>query len=98
MGDLVIRGDVMADLHKTFSTITRRMENVRKVIGGSDGEAVGAEKLIDEVHDFADEWKYGITQIGETTAATVEMIDEIATKFDELDKDLMETLTKAEGG
>ncbi|MHA4816223.1 hypothetical protein ACXZ65_17910 [Streptomyces aculeolatus] len=88
----------MEDLRKTFSTITRRMENVRKVIGGADGDAVGAEKLVDEVHDFADEWKYGITQIGETTAATVDMIDEIATKFDELDKDLMETLTKAEAG
>ncbi|MFW6692264.1 hypothetical protein [Streptomyces sp. MAR4 CNX-425] len=88
----------MEDLRKTFSTITDRMENVRKVVGGADGDAVGAEKLVGEVHDFADEWKYGITRIGETTAATVEMIDEIATKFDALDKDLMETLTKAEGG
>jgi hypothetical protein len=74
MGDLQINGTVMGDLRKTFSTIADRMDGVSRAMGNANGESVGAPKLIDDVHDFADDWHYGIKQIGQHADNAVHMM------------------------
>lgn len=92
MSDLRISGTVFEDLRKTFSTISDRMDTARRTLNGADGTVVGAPDLIDDVHDFADDWKYGIKQLGKHTDNAVKMIDNIGNTFDELDVELAESL------
>ncbi|MFC4033626.1 hypothetical protein ACFO3J_19370 [Streptomyces polygonati] len=92
MGDLQINGTVMGDLRKTFATIADRMDGVSRSMGNTDGEAVGAPELINDVHDFADDWHYGIRQIGQHADTAVQMIDRIGKTFDEADLRLANSL------
>jgi hypothetical protein len=92
MGDLQINGTVMGDLRKTFSTIADRMDVVSRTMGNANGESVGAPKLIDDVHDFADDWHYGIKQIGQHADTAVHMIDQIGKTFDDADLQLANSL------
>ncbi|MFJ4919736.1 hypothetical protein [Streptomyces sp. NPDC088725] len=92
MSDLRISGTIFEDLRKTFSSISDRMATARRTVGNTDGSVVGEAQLVEEVHDFADEWKYGIKQLGKHTENAVKMIDEIGKTFDKLDQELAETL------
>jgi hypothetical protein len=85
MGDLQLNGTVMGDLRRTFSTIADRMDGVGRTMGNANGESVGAPKLIDGVHDFADDRHYGIKQIGQHPDNVVHMIDQIARTFSDAD-------------
>ncbi|WP_328913991.1 MULTISPECIES: hypothetical protein [unclassified Streptomyces] len=96
MGDLQINGTVMGDLRKTFSTVADRMDVVSRAMGNANGESVGAPRLIDDVHDFADDWHYGIKQIGQHADTAVKMIDQIGKTFDDADLQLANSL-KADG-
>lgn len=99
MSDLRLDGTVFEDLRKTFSTISNRMETTRRTLRGTDGSVVGASKLVEDVHDFADEWSSGIKQLGKHTQNAVKMIDKIGDSFSKLDQDLAESLksTKKKG-
>ncbi|WP_329132947.1 hypothetical protein OG552_14535 [Streptomyces sp. NBC_01476] len=92
MGDLQLNGTVMGDLRKTFSTIADRMDGVSRSMGNTNGEAVGAPQLIDDVHDFADDWHYGIGQIGQHADTAVKMIDQIGKTFSDADLQLANSL------
>jgi hypothetical protein len=92
MGDLQISGTVLGDLRRTFSTIADRMDTVSRAMGNANGESVGAPKLIDDVHDFADDWHYGIGQIGKHADDAVHMIDQIGKTFDDADLQLANSL------
>jgi hypothetical protein len=94
VSDLTVRGSVLDDLKRTFSNITNQMDAVRRALANADGSVVGASSLIDDVHDYADTWKYGIGQIGQHTHGTVEMIDQIGKTFDEADTKLTQALRK----
>ena len=91
MSDLRISGTVFEDLKKTFSTITDRMDTARRTLNGADGSAVGDPDLVDDVHDFADDWKYGIKMLGKHTDNAVKMINNIGKTFDKLDLELAES-------
>ncbi|MEU6733932.1 hypothetical protein ABZ929_12135 [Streptomyces physcomitrii] len=101
MSDLTIDGTVFEDLRKIFRTVSGRMGDARTTLKHADGSAVGAEKLVEELHDFADEWGYGMKQLGKHAQGAVKMIDKIGKTFDELDHELAEALkpkkTKAKG-
>ncbi|MFF2847017.1 hypothetical protein ACFVT5_11855 [Streptomyces sp. NPDC058001] len=92
MSDLRLDDTIFEDLKNTFSTISDRMDTARRTLKGADGSAVGAGKLVDEVHDFADEWGYGIKQLGKHTQGAVKMINKIGDEFSKLDQDLAESL------
>ncbi|MEU6480713.1 hypothetical protein ABZ858_28310 [Streptomyces sp. NPDC047017] len=92
MSDLHLEDTIFADLKRTFSTISERMETTRRTLRGTDASAVGEGGLIDDVHDFADDWAYGIKQLGKHTHGAVKMIDTISKSFDKLDLDLVESL------
>jgi len=92
MSDLRLEDTVFQDLRKTFSTISDRMDATRRTLRGTDASAVGQGKLVEDVQDFADEWAYGIKQLGKHTSGAVKMIDKIGEAFDKLDLDLAESL------
>ncbi|WP_037627235.1 hypothetical protein [Streptomyces aureus] len=92
MSDLRLEDTVFEDLKKTFSTISDRMEATRRGLRGADASAVGEVKLVEDVQDFADDWGYGIKQLGKHAGGAVKMIDKIADSFGKLDLDLAESL------
>ncbi|MEU1270222.1 hypothetical protein [Streptomyces sp. NPDC005799] len=92
MSDLRLEDTVFQDLKKTFSSISDRMETTRRTLKNTDASAVGEGKLVDDVHDFADDWAYGIKQLGKHTQGAVKMINKIGESFGKLDLDLAESL------
>ncbi|BCL29946.1 hypothetical protein ACFFS2_38995 [Streptomyces aurantiacus] len=100
MSDLRLEDTVFEDLKKTFATISDRMDKARRTLRGTDGSSVGESGLIEDVHEFADEWGYGIKQLGKHTQGAVKMINKIGEEFGKLDHDLAESLktkTKKKG-
>lgn len=95
MSDLRLEDTVFEDLKRTFSTISDRMDGARRTLRGTDGSVVGAGELVDDVHDFADDWAYGIKQLGKHTQNAVKMINKIGQTFDKLDLELAESMKAA---
>jgi hypothetical protein len=92
MSDLRLDDTIFAHLRKTFSSISDRMETTRRTLRSADSSAVGESKLVEDVQDFADDWCYGIKQLGKHTQGAVKMINKIGESFDKLDLDLAESL------
>lgn len=88
MSDLRIKGDTLDALHHTFTTIAKRMGRAGRSMKGADSEAVGAWTLIRQVKDFADEWDYGIEQLGKHADGAAQMLRKIAKDFDGLEHEL----------
>ncbi|MFE9767861.1 hypothetical protein ACFYPC_25630 [Streptomyces sp. NPDC005808] len=98
MSDLRLEDTIFQDLKKTFSTISDRMESTRRSLRNTDASAVGQSQLIEDVQDFADEWGYGIKQLGKHTSGAVKMINKIGESFSQLDLDLAESLKAPKKG
>lgn len=92
MSDLILDDTVFHSLKKTFSSISDRMEDARRSLRGTDASAVGESKLVEDVQDFADEWGYGIKQLGKHTQGAVKMINTIGKTFGDLDLELAQSL------
>ncbi|MFJ2608857.1 hypothetical protein ACIO13_28340 [Streptomyces sp. NPDC087425] len=92
MPDLRLEDTIFQDLKKTFSSISDRMETTRRTLRSTDSSVVGESKLVDDVQDFADDWQYGIKQLGKHTHGAVKMINKIGDSFSKLDLDLAESL------
>ncbi|MGA5277201.1 hypothetical protein ACPCKL_26160 [Streptomyces cellulosae] len=92
MSDLTLDDTVFHSLKKTFSSISDRMEDARRSLRGTDASAVGESKLVEDVQDFADEWGYGIKQLGKHTHGAIKMINTIGKTFGDLDLELAQSL------
>ncbi|MEV6313847.1 hypothetical protein [Streptomyces sp. NPDC051776] len=92
MSDLRLEGTIFEDLKKTFSSVSDRMDAARRTLKAVDGSVVGADKLVEDVHEFSGEWGYGIKQLGKHTGGAVKMINQIGHEFGKLDHDLAEAL------
>ncbi|KOV60988.1 hypothetical protein ADL01_32305 [Streptomyces sp. NRRL WC-3618] len=95
MSDLRLEDTIFEDLKKTFSTISDRMESARRSLRATDASVLGESKLVEDLRDFADDWGYGIKQLGKHTQGAVKMIDHIDGTFSKLDLDLAESLKSA---
>lgn len=93
-GDLVIHSSLLDDLKRTFSTITHQMYGVQRTLRNVDAVGVGDSKLAGDLQDYADDWSYGITQIGQHADATVKMIDQVGKTFSDVDVKLANALKK----
>ncbi|MFD4522684.1 hypothetical protein ACFWP7_01835 [Streptomyces sp. NPDC058470] len=98
MSDLRLEDTIFEDLKKTFATISDRMDATRRTLRGTDASAVGQSQLVEDVQDFADEWGYGIKQLGKHTSGAVKMINKIGESFGKLDLDLAESLKAPKKG
>ncbi|MFK0109201.1 hypothetical protein [Streptomyces sp. NPDC091217] len=92
MSDLRLEDTIFQDLKKTFSSISDRMETTRRTLRSADASVVGEKQLVEDVQDFADDWGYGIKQLGKHTQGAVKMINKIGESFGKLDLDLAESL------
>ncbi|WP_128375972.1 hypothetical protein [Streptomyces cavernae] len=92
MSDLRLEDTVFEDLKKTFGTISDSMDAARRTLRATDASAVGESQLIEDLRDFADDWGYGIKQLGKHTHGAVKMINKIGDEFGKLDLDLAESL------
>ena len=98
MSDLSLDDTVFAHLKKTFSSISDRMEDARRSLRGTDASAVGESQLVEDVQDFADDWAYGVKQLGKHTHGAVKMINKIGETFDGLDLELAQSLKARKKG
>ncbi|MGA5375433.1 hypothetical protein ACPCSD_30815 [Streptomyces griseoincarnatus] len=98
MSDLTLEDTVFESLKKTFSSISDRMEDARRSLRGADASAVGESKLVEDVQDFADEWGYGIKQLGKHTHGAVKMINTIGKTFGDVDLELAQSLKAKKKG
>ncbi|MEV6313626.1 hypothetical protein [Streptomyces sp. NPDC051776] len=98
MSDLRLEGTVFEHLRKTLSTVADRMDHARRALRHADGSVVGAGKLVEDLHDFADEWGYGMKQLGKHADDAVRMIDKIDQAFSDLDKELAESMKPKKKG
>ena len=94
MSDLNISAQVLSDLRSTLTRICTDLDGACRQLRNADATGVGADPLVNRVHDFADEWHYGIGQIGKHADDCVSMLDQIGKTFDEVDKGLKDQLTK----
>ena len=69
-------------------------KGVRKAIANIDGSAIGAPNLVDDLHDYASDWGYGISQLGQHTDDTVKMINTVGKTFGDADAKLAQALAK----
>ena len=74
------------------------MGTARRTLKSTDGSVVGAGKLVDDVHDFSDDWGYGMKQLGKHAQDAVKMIDKIGKAFGDLDLELAEAMKPKKKG
>ncbi|MEY9864132.1 hypothetical protein ABH935_009786 [Catenulispora sp. GAS73] len=94
MSDLQISAAVLNELRATLSKISGDLDGACRRLRSTDATGVGADPLINRMHDFADEWHYGIGQIGQHADDCVKMLDDISKSADDLDGKLKSQLTQ----
>lgn len=97
MADLTVHSSLLDDLKQKLSSITGRMDTVQRAVRNTDASALGASNLVDKVHDFADDWSYGITLIGQHCDDATKAITQVGKTFDQADIQLANSLTKKQG-
>ncbi|MFD0630350.1 hypothetical protein ACFQ9X_00490 [Catenulispora yoronensis] len=95
MSDLHISAQVLNDLRSTMTRISSDLDGACRRLRAADATGVGADPLVHRVHDFADEWHYGIGQIGKHADDCVSMLDQIGKHFDDVDIKLKNQLEQA---
>ncbi|EST30571.1 hypothetical protein [Streptomyces roseochromogenus] len=98
MSDLRLEGTIFEDLKRTFSTIADRMDTARRTLRNTDGSVVGPPDLVNDVHAFADDWGYGIKQLGKHNQNAIKMINNIGSSFGQLDQQLAESMKAPKSG
>lgn len=88
MSDLHISAQVLNDLRSVLTKISSDLDGACRQLRSADATGVGADPLVRRVHDFADEWHYGIGQVGKHADDCVSMLDQIGKTFDDADNKL----------
>lgn len=94
MSDLQISAVVLNGLRQTLTKISGDLDGACRRLRSTDATGVGADPLVSRMHDFADEWHYGIGQIGQHADDCLKMLDGIGKGFDDMDGKLSDALTK----
>ena len=94
MSDLTRRSSDLNELRATRNKIGGDWEGACCWLRSTDATGVGADPLVNRMHDFADEWHYGIGQIGQHADDCVKMLDNIGKTADDLDNKLKCQLTQ----
>lgn len=94
MSDLAISAAILNDLRTTLTKISGDLDGACRRLRNADATGLGADPLVHRVHDFADEWHYGIGQIGQHADDCLKMLDQIGKTFDDTDGQLKQALEK----
>ncbi len=95
MSDLKVSDEAVAGLRSTFSSMTKKLEEVLSRLRHQDSEVLGAAPLVDKSQDFGASWRYGIGQLGSHAHECDELLRKVLTKFGQLDEELGNALAKA---
>lgn len=87
--DLKVDYELLATSEKTLKNIRTAFENCTKRQNAL-AEAVGAKKLRDAMHDFADNWSDNRKQTLANLGEFIEMVTTVKDSFQDLDKKLGE--------
>ena len=85
MADLQVRSEVLDGLGSWLSRVSERLSGACTALRSLDVSALGAPPLTDAVHHFADEWHYGITQIGKRADDVVRELGRVGPEFAQCD-------------
>lgn len=97
MGHLYIDGAMLSRVRTNLGQIETLLTRPADAMKSLDGSEIGPAKLRSRVTEFADEWAYGIQQLGEFTAAAVDALTSIEDAFEQADTDLAAALNDANG-
>jgi hypothetical protein len=95
--DLHVTSRVLDDLISAFGGFSGRMEQACNDIRAGDGEVTGTDPLAARVHDFAGSWHYGLTQLGQHGHDCVQMLQQVGSAFDGVDRELTAELERSKG-
>jgi hypothetical protein len=95
--DLHVTSRVLDDLISAFGGFSGRMEQACNDIRAGDGEVIGTDPLAERVHDFAGSWHYGLTQLGQHGHDCVQMLQQVGSAFDGVDRELTAELEPSKG-
>lgn len=95
MSDLQISAAVLDGLRQTLTRISGDLDGACRRLRSTDATGVGADPLVSRIHDFADEWHYGIGQIGQHADDCLKMLDSIGKTFDDADGKLADQLKQS---
>jgi len=85
---LQLSAEILNGLRTTLTKISSDLDSACRQLRNSDATGVGADPLVHRVHDFADEWHYGIGQIGKHADDCVQLLDSIGKQFGDMDGQL----------
>ncbi|MDP9822562.1 hypothetical protein [Nocardioides massiliensis] len=95
--DLYIDAGMLRRVRTNLGRIETMLSRPANDMKALDGTELGPAKLRSRVTEFADEWAYGIAQLGEFTASAVEALTSIEEAFQQADTDLANALNDANG-
>lgn len=85
MADLQVRSEVLDGLRSWLSRVSEQLSGACTALRSLDVSVLGAPPLTDAAHHFADEWHYGITQIGERADDVLRELGRVSTGFEQCD-------------
>jgi hypothetical protein len=95
--DLQLTSRVLDDLIAALSGFTGRLAAACNDISSGDGYVTGGDPLAGQVHGFAGSWHYGLTQLGQHSEQCVQMLRQVGSTFDRLDRELAGELSRSKG-
>ncbi|WP_419993210.1 hypothetical protein [Streptomyces boninensis] len=98
MSDLCIDFDMLDSTRKDLRKITRILRKPGEEMDRLDASDMGELTLARRMHDFGDEWSYGIKELGKFSDAAAEALKKIKKSFADLDEDLEKALSKGGKG
>jgi len=89
MVDLFIDWQVLARTQGRLRRIGDLLEQPCRKLAVLPAEAVGQERLRQQMRNFGDQWSYGIGKLGEYAGAAEEALEKIKEGFENVDNDLL---------
>jgi hypothetical protein len=95
--DLHLTSQVLDDLMSAFCGFSGQLATACADIRNGDGALTGSDPLAGQVHEFADSWHYGLTQLGQHGTECVRLLQQVGATFDRLDHELTSGLSRGNG-
>lgn len=93
MADLHLTTPVLDDLIGAYSGFSGRLSRACQDIATGAAD-LGSDPLAGLVSGFAGSWKYGLTQLGQHGHDCAQLLQQVGSAFDRLDRELAGALTR----
>lgn len=93
MADLYIDAEVLNRTRSNLMRIAEILQRPAQQLAALDEAAVGAPVLRERTAEFAEEWSYGIGQLGKFAAGAAEALTRVGDTFQAVDVALAQVLS-----